>query len=240
MKRNLSALANDPCNALVIAHRGFSGRYPENTLSAIRAAIRLGVDLVEIDVHETTDGKLIVFHDYRLNRICGVPGRVRDTTAARIRKLNPAVPTLDEVLQACWGKTRLLIEIKRATPGKVAAAIRRHRLQRQVIVFASSFKRLAEFAEAAPEITRFGLIDRQDWNRLPVTVSGLGVNHRRLRSRRVVAQLHQRGWKVFVWTVNQPAAMRRLRDWGVDGLITNFPDRAVKIIGGRVMDLHAG
>ena len=217
---------------LVIAHRGFSGRYPENTLTAIRAAIRLGVDFVEIDVHETADGQLIVFHDYRLNRICGVPGRVRDTTAARIQQLNPAVPTLDEVLRACRGKTRLLIEIKRAGPGKVVAAIRRQRMQRKVIVFAFSSKRLAEFAVAAPEITRFGLIDRQDWNRLPVPVVGLGVNQRRIKSPQLVAQLHRRGWKVFVWTVNQSAAMRRFRDWDVDGLITNFPD--------RVLDLRAG
>ena len=69
---------------LVIAHRGFSGRYPENTLAAIRAAIQLGVDLVEIDVHETADGRLIVFHDYRLNRICGVSGRVRDTRTGQL------------------------------------------------------------------------------------------------------------------------------------------------------------
>jgi len=196
-------------------------------LAAVRAAFRLGVDVVEIDVHETADGQLIVFHDYRLNRICGVAGRVRDTTAARIRQLNPAVPTLDEVLRACRGKTRVLIEIKRADPGKVATAIRRHRMQRQVIVFAFSQKRLAELATVAPELTRFALIDRHDWNRLSVPVAGLGVNHRRIRSQQVVTQLQRRGWRVFAWTVNQPGAMRRLRDWGVDGLITNYPDRAL-------------
>ena len=212
---------------LVIAHRGFSGQYPENTLAAIRAAIRLGVDFVEIDVHETADGQLIVFHDFRLNRICGVAGRIRDTTAARIRQLNPAVPTLAEVLRACRGKTRVLIEIKRADPTKIAAVIRQQRMQRRVIVFSFSQQRLAAFATAAPRITRFGLVDRQDWNRLPVPVAGLAVNHRRIQSPRMVAQLHRRGWRVFVWTVNRPAVMRRLRSWGVDGLITNFPDRAV-------------
>ena len=160
---------------LVIAHRGDSGRHPENTLAAIRAAIRLGVDFVEIDVQETADGQLIVFHDYRLNRICGVPGRVRDTTAARIRQLNPAVPTLAEVLRACRGKTRLLIEIKRADPGKVAACIRRHQMERQVVVFTFLQSRLAQFAAVAPTIVRFALIDQQDWQRLPVTVAGLGA-----------------------------------------------------------------
>ena len=212
---------------LVIAHRGFSSRYPENTLAAIRAAIRLGVDFVEIDVHETADGKLIVFHDYRLNRVCGQPGRIRDTTAARLRQLHPAIPTLSEVLRTCRGKTRVLIEIKRADPGRVAAAIRRHRMQQQVIVFTFSKRRLAEFAAVAPAIPRFALLDQPDWDPTAVAVGGLGVNYRQLRSQRMVARLHQRGWKVFAWTVNQPAVMRRLADWGVDGLITNFPDRAL-------------
>src|SRR5271169_2665013 len=105
---------------LIIAHRGFSGRYPENTPAAIRGAIELGIDMVEIDVQETRDGELIVFHDYRLNRICGVRGRVRHKTLAAIQQLNPQVPTLREVLTACRGKVRVLIEIKRADPRKVA------------------------------------------------------------------------------------------------------------------------
>ena len=213
---------------LVIAHRGFSGQFPENTLAAIRAAIRLGVDFVEIDVHETADGKLIVFHDYRLNRICGVPGRVRDTTAAHLRQLHPAVPTLAEVLRTCRGKTRMLIEIKRADPAKVAALIRRHRMEQHVIVFTFSKRRLAELAAVAPALPRFALRDQPDWSPDQVPVRGLGVNHRQLRSQRMVARLHQRGWQVFAWTVNQPAAMRRLMGWGVDGLITNFPDRALR------------
>src|SRR5664280_490941 len=108
---------------LIIAHRGFSGRYPENTLTAVRAALDLGVDFVEIDVHETRDGELIVFHDYRLYRICRVRGRVRDKTLAEIKRLNRQVPTLAEVLQMCRGKARVLIEIKGADPRKVAAVI---------------------------------------------------------------------------------------------------------------------
>src|ERR1035438_9941021 len=96
---------------LIIAHRGFSSRYLENTLASVRAALQLGVDLVEIDVQETRDGELIVFHDYRLRRICGVRGRVRDKTLAEIRRLNPQVPTLRHVLCACRGKARVLTEI---------------------------------------------------------------------------------------------------------------------------------
>lgn len=209
----------------IIAHRGFSGRYPENTLAAIHAAIDLGVDLVEIDVHETADGKLVVFHDYRLKRICGVRGRVRTTTFARLRQLNPAIPTLAEVVAACRGKTRLLVEIKRATPEKVAAAVRGH----DVIVFSLSRKRLAQFAAAAPNVPRFGLFAR-GLRRLPVSVAGVGLSRRLVRSRRSVEKIHRRGWKLFVWTVNRPAEMQQLIEWGVDGLITNYPDRALELL----------
>lgn len=216
---------------LIIAHRGFSGRYVENTLASVRAALQLGVDLVEIDVQETHDGELIVFHDYRLRRICGARGRVRDKTLAEIRRLNPQVPTLRQVLCACRGKARVLIEIKRADPRKVAALIAGLRMEHEVIVFSLSIPRMKAFAEAAPGVTSFGLIAHH----LPLaiarlksmaSVEGLGLSRRLVTSPRVVRRVHRRGWKLFVWTVNREREMRKLAGWGVDGLITNHPDRA--------------
>jgi len=215
---------------LIIAHRGFSGRYVENTFAAIRAALELGVDLVEIDVHETRDGELIVFHDYRLNRICGERGRVRDKTLPEIRRLNSQVPTLRQVLQMCRRRARVLIEIKRADPAKVAAVIAELRMEHEVIVFSLSIRRMKAIAAANPRIPRFGLVAR----RLPLAllrlkaagVEGVGLSRRLVRSPRVVRRIHQRGWKLFVWTVNREAEMKTLADWGVDGLITDHPDVA--------------
>lgn len=219
---------------LIIAHRGFSASYPENTLAAIRAALKLGVDFVEIDVHETRDGELIVFHDYRLKRLCGVRGRVRNKTLAEITRLNPEIPTLRQVLHTCRGKARVLIEIKRADPRKVAALIAESRMQGEVIVFSLSLPRLKAFAEAAPHIARFGLVARRLRSTLhalrsSVAVQGLGLSRRLVRSRAVVERIHQKGWKLFVWTVNRESEMEKLADWGVDGLITNHPDRALEL-----------
>jgi glycerophosphoryl diester phosphodiesterase len=216
---------------LIIAHRGYSGRYPENTLAAIRAALDLGVDFVEIDVQETCDGELIVFHDYRLRRICRVRGKVRDKTLAEIKRLNPQVPTLAEGLQTCRGKARVLIEIKRADPRKVAAIVEKLGMDREVIVFSLSIPRLKVFAEAAPHITCFGLVARNLRSRIAhlnatVTIQGLGLSRRLVRSARVVEDIHRRGWIVYVWTVNREVEMQKLASWGVDGLITNYPDRA--------------
>jgi glycerophosphoryl diester phosphodiesterase len=223
---------------LVIAHRGFSSRFTENTLPAVRAALELGVDYVEIDVHETSDGEVVVFHDYRLNRLCGVRGRVRDTTLARFKRLNPDIPTLAEVLRHCRGKARVLIEIKRATPRKVAGVIEALGMEKEVIVFSLSIRTMKLLAEANPRIPRFGLIARNlrwamaRW-RFSARVQGLGLSRRLVNSHAVVDRVHRRGWRLFVWTVNRAPQMRQLASWGVDGLITNHPDRAKSCLAPR-------
>jgi len=223
---------------LIIAHRGFSGKYPENTLAAVRAALALGVDMVEIDVHETRDGKLVVFHDYRLTRLCGVRRRVRDVTLAELKRINPAVPTFVDVLRVCRDRARVLVEIKRTDSRKVAAAIERQRMERDVIVFSQSVPRMKTFAAANPRIPRFSLIARDLRPsvlrlRTSVTVRGMGLNRQLLTSPRVVCDIHHRGWELFVWTVNRAADMRRFADWGVDGIITNRPDVAKSCLAPR-------
>jgi len=222
---------------LIIAHRGFSGRYPENTLASVRAALELGVDWVEIDVQETRDGELIVFHDYRLNRICGARGRVRDRTLAEIRRLNPQVPTLRQVLQMCRGRGRVLIEVKRADLRKVAAVIGGTRMENEVMVFSLSIRRMKQIAAVNPRIRRCGLAARRlSWTlaRLKsVGIEGIGMSRRLVRSQRVVRRIHRRGWKLFVWTVNRKAEMKKLADWGVDGLITDHPDVAKSCLAER-------
>jgi glycerophosphoryl diester phosphodiesterase len=219
---------------LVIAHRGFSARYPENTLAAIEAAIDLGVDFVEIDVQETRDGRLVVFHDYRLDRLCRVRGRLRDKTLAQLQKLNPAIPALDAALRACRRRTRLLIEIKRADPRKVAGAIEAAGMVKDVIVFSLSVPLMRALGDVNPRIARFGLIARNLRSGIAnlesvVEVEGIGLSRRLVTSRSVVERIHRRGWKLFVWTVNRQSEMQRLAGWGVDGLITNHPDRALSL-----------
>ena len=222
---------------LVIAHRGWSGQYVENTMPAIRAALRLAVDFVEIDVHETRDGEVVVFHDYRLDRICGVRKRVRDATLAEMKRRNPGIPSLAEVLRACRGRARVLIEIKSATPHKVAAVIKRCRMERGVIVFSLSIPVMKAFAEVAPRVPRFGLIARNlkssIANLKSVEVGGVGLGRRLVTSPTIVRDLHHQRLRVFVWTVNRRAEMRRLIAWGVDGLITNHPDRANSCLARR-------
>jgi len=207
---------------LIIAHRGWSGRYPENTLAAIRGAIAWGVDMVEIDVQATGDGELVVFHDYRLDRIYGKRKRVRDARRTEL----PAAPTLAEVLRACRGKVRLLVEIKGAPGDAVARLIEKFGMSRDVIAFSIKPQRIREVQAAVPQIPVFGLAaNRLGLARPGLRVQGWGVSRRLIRTHADVTRFHRRGQQVFVWTVNQPDEIRRLIEWGVDGIISDHPDR---------------
>ena len=223
---------------LVIAHRGWSGKFPENTMDSIRGAVELGADMVEIDLQETRDGEVLVFHDYRLNRICRVRARVKAKTASEIQKLGKGVPTFDEVLQYCRGRTRLLVEIKGADGTKVTRMIERFGMTDDVIVFSIKPQRMVELAATNDRIARFGLIARDLTRRVKeleslITYAGLGLSRKLVRSKSMVEQMQRAGRKLFVWTVDQEEEMRRLIDWGVDGLITNVPDVAMRVRGGK-------
>jgi glycerophosphoryl diester phosphodiesterase len=199
---------------IVIAHRGFSSRFLENTMPAIRAAIELGVDMVEIDVQQTRDRELVVFHDYGLERIYDVRQRVRDV----LRKDLPHAPTLDQVLQLNFP---LLIEIKGADPELISAAVAE---RKDVIVFSIH---AAKIARLSPGIQKFGLFARRI--SFPPGVSGLGLSRRLVTGPAIVERIHRRGLKLFVWTVNRAEEMETFVSWGVDGLITDYPDRALQL-----------
>jgi glycerophosphoryl diester phosphodiesterase len=97
---------------------------------------------------------------------------------------------------------------------------------------------MKQFAEANPDIPRFGLVARRLRSSLfslrsSVGVQGIGLSRRLVKSRSVVERIHRRGLKLFVWTVNRPSEMLRLIEWGVDGLITNHPDRAKSCLARR-------
>jgi glycerophosphoryl diester phosphodiesterase len=108
---------------IVVGHRGWLQKYPENTLTGFSAAIALGVDAIELDVYLTKDDRLVVIHDQDTDRTTGVPGSVRDMTLDEIRRLDAGrwfsseftgerIPTLDEVMELAAGKVALAVEVK--------------------------------------------------------------------------------------------------------------------------------
>lgn len=235
--------------AQIIAHRGYSSRYPENTLSAIRAAVEAGADMVEIDVQLTKDGALVIMHDDSVYRTTNGSGLVKDLTLEQIRmfdagvKFDPKfagerVPTLDEALEAVQGKAMLNIEVKNAgseasrklMAEKLSEAIARYNYAAhvQVMAFDSDFMR--EMRQKTPTISMamlavtnsFNLKLRQAGN---LKMDGLNLLHGAI-SQGEVRDIHKAGLRTNVYTVNRQASMLKALRKGVDGLITDYPEVA--------------
>lgn len=243
-----------------IAHRGFSGTAPENTLAAVRAAIEVGADMVEVDVTMSADGHLVVIHDDTLDRTTDGRGEVAGVRLAEIRQLDagrwfsPAfagerLPTLDEVLAEVQGRVLLNVEIKseavrRGIVEKVAAAIRARRMTREVIVSSFAPEALEQMHAAAPEI-RTAVLYNPDFHagRDPVAIvrdlgaSALNINRTRL-NRTILQRCREAGIPVAAYTANKPRHLRKLVRMGVDAIFTDHPDRLLEVVEKGERSLH--
>ncbi len=232
----------------IIAHRGASYDAPENTLSAARLAWMQGADALEMDVHLTGDGRLAVIHDEDLQRVAGVARKVSAATLAELKEADVGrwkgaafagerIPELGEVLATVPAGRRVFIEIK--SGAGVVGALERCLAQhgpppgRAVII---SFDRQAARA-AKQALPRFevclvvdtaadmsaGAIDSLLDACGELGLDGLDFPARWPLDDRAVEAVHQRGGKVYVWTVDDVRTARRLEAAGVDGITTNRP-----------------
>jgi len=221
---------------IAFAHRGGASDNPENTMPAFQHAIDLGYTYLETDVHATTDGVLVAFHDNDLSRTCGREGRIdelpwSEVSQARVDGTEP-IPLFDDLVEAFPG-ARFNIDCK-ADSGvdALVAALNRHDCLDRVCVGAFSDKRLRRLRTALGDglCTSFGPAQVAAWRfGLPVPWGGeiaqVPVEQGPLTvvNRRAVERAHRRGYQVHVWTIDDPAEMHRLLDLGVDGLMTDRP-----------------
>jgi glycerophosphoryl diester phosphodiesterase len=220
---------------LRIGHRGAAGHAPENTLAAIQKGIDLGVDLVEIDLRRTADGALVVLHDGTVNRTTDGKGRVNRLTLKKVRQFNAGngeqVPTFEEVLKVASGKVGLMVELKITGAGQqVVETIRNSRFKKPVLYASFLPEVLSEVRTvdaAASLLMLFGRVPRAPVARaLEYGASHVGLRHDRTTGR-LVDSFHQAGLRVFVYTANHPRDIQHAISIGVDGVISNFPDRIV-------------
>jgi glycerophosphoryl diester phosphodiesterase len=242
----------------VIAHRGFSGAAPENTLAAIRAAVDVGADMVEIDVTLTADGHVVVLHDETVDRTTDGSGKAADQTLAQLQRLDAGtwfsprfggerIPTLDAVLSEMEGRVLLNIEIKSEAVGsgivpRVAETVRARHMVDQVIVSSFSPHALQLMRQTAPEI-RTAVLFNPDFQKEmdPVEiVADLGAsafNIKRTRlTRKRLERCRQAGVPVAVYTVNTRRRLRKVLRRGVNAVFTDHPDRMLEVlqsVGGR-------
>ncbi len=232
----------------VIAHRGFSGLYPENTLIAFQKALDLKVDGMECDIHFTADNQMVVMHDPELERTTNGAGLISKTTLEEIRKLDAGswkspefkgekVPTFDEFLALAKG-TGVFLCIELKAYGMAIPAIekiREYGMEDQVILFSFYNDNVRVAKQYAPEITTlqlrwFDVNKPETLNRkelinslLSSYANWLGINFQVMNAE-FARELSQRGILTACWTVDEEAEMKRLIEVGVDAIITNYPD----------------
>lgn len=234
----------------VIAHRGLAIDYPENTIPAFQAALDAGADILETDVHVSKDGVVMVAHDPDLLRVAGRPGRVSDFTARELASIDlgsgVGFPTLVEVLEAFpTQKFNIDLKTEESVPGFADVVTQLSAHERVLIAsFAEAQRRAATqllpgvASSATPPHVFEGRLrswlglSPDTWSlphemvavQVPASYRGLA-----LVTPSFIRSVKRKGLEIHVWTINDPATMRRLWNMGVDGIVTDRTDMAVEV-----------
>ena len=240
----------------VIAHRGASAYYPENTIPSFEAAMAMGADMVELDVQLTADKEVVVFHDEKLSRCTNGKGRIADHTLASLKKLdagnwferkfrNERIPTLADVLDVCKNRMAVNIEIKtEAVSRMISGGIEERCMQ---IVEQAGMKKHVVFSSFDPRAVRH--LKRLDpktvvavlfakriyGSQLPSEiVASLGADafncSRSELNKRWLVDIQAHGIPVHIYTVNDIRTMKKIIRLGVHGIFTNKPDVLRKVL----------
>jgi glycerophosphoryl diester phosphodiesterase len=223
---------------LVIGHRGAMGHETENTLASIQKAMDLGVDMIEIDVFNIASGETVVFHDDRVERLTNGGGRIEEYGIIDLKKLtldgNQKIPMLQDVLKLIDHKVRLNIELKGDNTANRVNFIATYYVKEKGWALhdflISSFKwdELKAIRELNKNIPLAILTEENPLQAIPIAkqlnAEAINPNFKSL-NQEIVDKIHKAGFKIYTWTVNDPMNIALAKEWGVDGIITNYPER---------------
>jgi len=223
---------------LIIGHRGARGYAAENTLSSFQKALDMNVDGVELDVHLSSDGEIVVFHDETLDRITDGKGNISDYSLSELKDFRVAnehqIPTLKEVFDLVDKRCFINIELKGEGTAKPVVALIEDYIANKNWDYShfqvSSFdwNMLTEVSELNPEIFIGVLteIDLESALAFAKKIKAKSINpYFQFLSAENTKQLQDEGFQVFPWTVNEPADIEKIKSFKADGIITDFPDR---------------
>ncbi len=223
---------------LKIGHRGAKGHLAENTLESIEKALEFKVDAIEIDVHRCRSGELVVIHDFTLDRTTDGSGEIAKKTLAELKVLKVEyefkIPLLTEVLDLIAGKCVINIELKGLNTATATSEIIKHYIGENNWKYedfiVSSFQKnelfqMRKLDKKVPLgiLSKASVTEAIELGKLLKASAihpSLGII-----TRDNVKASHKAGFKVNVWTVNEPEDIERMKGFGVDGIISDFPDR---------------
>jgi len=217
---------------LKIGHRGAKGHKPENTLVSFEKAIDLNVDGVELDVHLSSDGKLIVIHDGTIDRTTNGKGLVNQFTASELQK--HGIPTLTEVLDLANRQCFVNIELKGIGTEKPVIELIEHYIlykkwfYNDFLVSSFDWKMLEDVHFLDPRI-RIGLLTEdaiEEAVAFAKKIKAFSIHPDYvLLSKENVALMQDNGFEVYPWTVNSIEDIQKIKSFNVNGIISDFPDR---------------
>jgi glycerophosphoryl diester phosphodiesterase len=233
----------------ITAHRGASGKAPENTLASIRQAIADDADWVEIDVQESKDGVVVVAHDSDLKKVSGEDIKIWEGTAEELRSIDigsyfdpkfkdERVPTLAEVLEICReNNARLNIELKyyghdQNLEQKVVDLVEQHEMENSVVIMSLDADGIKKLKALRPDWTA-GLLTAVTLSDLTRAEADFLAVKTTLATRPFISSAHRHNKDVFVWTVNDPVTMSVMIGRGADNLITDHPALARRVLAER-------
>ncbi|MBT8178190.1 MAG: glycerophosphodiester phosphodiesterase [Eudoraea sp.] len=223
---------------LVIGHRGAMGHETENSLASVQKALDLGVDMIEIDVFRIKSGEIVVFHDQRVERLTNGGGNIEEYYMYDLKKLlldgNYSIPRLQEVLQLIDNKVALNIELKGAgTAGRVDFIMDYYVKNRgwswdNVLISSFNWEELRRMREKNPDVAIAVLTESDPVEAIPVAQElgavAINPNFRSLNAENI-REIHEAGFKIYTWTVNEPEDIQSLISLDVDGIISDYPER---------------
>ena len=235
---------------LIIAHRGASGYAPENTMEAFRLAAEMKADGIELDVHLTADGQVVVCHDAKVDRTSNGQGNITDYTLEELRTMDFGyhfykeerrgirIPTLEQVYELTAPLGMIVnVEIKSADPAIIPACAeiaKRCGMEDKVIY--SSFdhfqiERMKQYDPCAAIAPLYSFNMLKPWNyAVDINAQAVHPKYTQIHSiENYVKECHDRGVRVNVWTANTEEEISFLLDAGVDAIITNYPDVAMRL-----------
>lgn len=221
---------------ITIGHRGAMGHAPENTLASFQKAIELGVDWVELDVY-AVDGELVVIHDETLERTTNGRGKITDYTLTELRQLDAGdgqkIPLLGEVFDLVEGRVGINVELKGPATAAPAVAFLQEKIKGgwptdKLLLSSFDHNQLLQAQLLDAAIARAPLYYGRppDFSFAVDVLQAVAVNpFVQDVTPEMVNEAHQHGLMVWVYTVNEPSDIVRMRQFGVDGIFTNYPDR---------------